>query len=219
MEQVIDRIRALLAEAGPVQSSGATVATGVLVGADKAEVAYQLKMGWDIPVASFCDEMWGVFNIQLMRFIKNQSYGQTDLNATLAQIQIDDSHWRWLNKSLRFNSDEYKWFFLFAESHPQAACLIYHPKPSAINGQGIFYVEFVAVAPWNRNNPMKERSFKGVGKLLIEKVQDYAHHQLGLRMGFSLHALPKATGFYKAMGMMHFPQFDKDGLPYYEMPV
>ena len=219
MEEVVDKIRAFLAEAGPIRSSGATVASGVLVGTNGANVTYQLQMGWDIPIANVCDETWGVFNIQLMRFIKSQNYDDAALRAVFAQIQIDDSHWRWLNKSLRFNSDEYKWFFLFAEGYPQAACLIYHPKPSAVDGKGIFYIEFVAVAPWNRDNPMKERSFKGVGKILIAKVKDYACVQLGLRPGFSLHALPRAAGFYQAIGMMHFPELDKDGMPYFEMPA
>ncbi len=219
MEDVLQKIKALLAEAGPIESSGATVASGLLVGAGGVEVRYQLKLGWDIAVANVCDDTWGVFNIQLMRFIRSQNYDNAALGAVLAQVQVDDSHWRWLNKSLRFNSDEYKWFFLFAEGYPQAACLIYHPKPSAMDGQGIFYIEFLAVAPWNRDNPMRDRSFKGVGTTLIAEVKEYACAQLGLRPGFSLHALPRAAGFYQSIGMMNFPQLDKEGMPYFEMPA
>lgn len=219
MEDVLQKIKALLAEAGPIASSGATVASGVLVGASGVEVCYQLNLGWDIPVANVCDETWGVFNIQLMRFIRSLKYEGAALDAVLAQIQVDDSHWRWLNKSLHFKSEEHKWFFLFAEGYPQAACLIYHPKPSAMDGQGIFYIEFVAVAPWNRDNPMRERSFKGVGTTMIAEVKEYACTRLGLRPGFSLHALPRAAGFYQSIGMMNFPQLDKEGMPYFEMPA
>ena len=219
MEDVLKRIKALLAEAGPIESSGVTIASDVLVGAGGDKVCYQVKLGWDIAVANVCDETWGVFNIQLMRFIKAQNYDNAALGAVLAQIQVDDSHWRWLNKSLHFNSDEYKWFFLFAEGYPQAACLIYHPKPSAMDGQGIFYIEFLAVAPWNRVNPMRERSFKGVGTTLIATVTEYACSRLGRRPGFSLHAHPRAAGFYQSIGMRNFPLLDKEGMPYFEMPI
>ena len=74
MEDVLKRIKALLAEAGPIESSGVTIASDVLVGAGGDKVCYQVKLGWDIAVANVCDETWGVFNIQLMRFIKAQNY-------------------------------------------------------------------------------------------------------------------------------------------------
>jgi hypothetical protein len=120
---------------------------------------------------------------------------------------------------LAYQGDEYRWFFMIAEGYPQAACLTYHPKPSAIDGKGIFYIEYVAVAPWNRENPMCKRSFKGVGKVMVNEINTYANAHLGLRPGFSLHALPKAIGFYESIGMERFPAFDKNGLPYFEMPA
>jgi hypothetical protein len=40
---------------------------------------------------------------------------------------------------------------------------------------------------------------------------------LGLRYGFSLHALPKAEGFYEKIGMTSFETFTKDCMKYYEM--
>ncbi len=217
-EELLNKIRELLSKAGPMNSNGTVVDTGNLQAINGKVVPYELKLGWDIATASVCDDTWGVFNIRLARFIRDQNYDDEKLNDVLSQIQIDDSHWRWLNKSLKYTEEEFKWFFLIAESYPQAACLIYHPKPSAIDGQGIFYIEFVAVAPWNRQNPMQEKSFSGLGTLIVGKVREYAIQELKLHPGFCLHALPRAAGFYHSIGMQRFEHMDKPSLQYFEMP-
>ncbi len=208
----------MVAKLGAIAPTGMIIDSGYLSNGQGSKVAYVLHEGWDIVTANSADETWGAFNIRLMRYISRQGYSETQLTAILRDIQVDDSHWRWLNKSLIYNSQEYRWFFLIAEGYPQAACLIYHPKPSAYDGKGIYYIEFVAVAPWNRKNPMAPRSFDGVGTHLIRKVSIYAQDKLGLSPGFSLHALPKACGYYVTIGMEKFPALAKDGLEYFEMP-
>ena len=109
-------------------------------------------------------------------------------------------------------------FFIFSNDKPQGACLIYHPKDSIIDSENIFYIEFVAVAPWNRDNPMVERKFKGIGSAIIVCVLDFAIKTLGLKPGFSLHSLPQAIGYYKKIGMENYPERDKPNLAYFEMP-
>lgn len=218
MPVTIAEIKVMLANAGPMANCGTCVDSGPLIAVSGKEVEYKLFLGWDLAAANSCDETWGVFNVRLMRFIRDQNYDEAALSTVLATVQLDDSHWRWLDKSAVFLAEEYKWFFLMAEGYPQAACLIYHPKPSAFDDQGVFYIEYVAVAPWNRENPMAERSFKGVGKLVVQKVSEYAIDKLGLRPGFSLHALPRAAGFYAAIGMQNFASLDKGTLQYFEMP-
>jgi len=165
-----------------------------------------------------CDRTWGVFNVQLMEFIQRQAYSPQERAAVLDQIQIDDGHWSWFGKSLYYHTAEYVWFFLMAEGAPQGACLLFHPKKSALHSGKIFYIEYVAVAPWNRLNPMSRRKFAGVGSKLIRCAATYAIHTLKLHPGFSLHALPKAIKYYEDVGMVAHPAFDKDGLPYFEMP-
>jgi hypothetical protein len=214
----IDEIKKLLAESGPLKYAGSPIAGGVLHSPGGGVVDYSLLLGWDIGIANVCDETWGVFNVRLMRFIRDQQYEPKELQKVLSEIQVDDSHWRWLDKSCFYHSDEYTWFFVVAEGYPQAACLTYHPKPSALDGKPIFYIEYVAVAPWNRRNPMCDRSFKGVGPTLIEQVCGYANEKFGTRPGFSLHALPKAVGFYQKIGMENVVAMDKPPLTYFEMP-
>jgi len=194
------------------------VQEGDLITPDEKRIPYQLHQGWDPAKARLCDKSWGSFNIELVKFIKAQNYDANTLTQVLANIQIDDKHWDWLNKSLAFKSTEYNWFFLMSEGYPQGACLIYHPKKSALSSGDIFYVEYIAAAPWNRTNPMSSRSFKGVASTILDYAINYAEKTLKLRRGFSLHALPKAEGFYQTIGMIKVPAMEKDSLAYFEMP-
>jgi hypothetical protein len=217
MQDLIAHIRDLLNAQGPVKSSGNVIAAGTLTKFDGSLVAFQLCEGWDMPLANRCDATWGTFNVRLMRHIRNLQLSGPELHDVINQVQLDDSHWRWLNKAVARRGDEYRWFFLMADEEPQAACLIFHPKPSAEDGRHIYYIDYLAVAPWNRANPMDPQTFKGLGKLVIRHVADFAEAHLGLVPGMCLHSLPKAEAFYQKMGMKRFPSHDKDGLPYYEL--
>lgn len=212
-------IKALLdAQPGPIMN-GPTLYAGQIEKSDGMLVDYTIHGGWNIQVANACDAQWGAFNSELINFITSQNLDEAALVAVLENVQLDDSHWEWLKKSLAYRSDEYVWFFLMAEEQPQCACLIYHPKDSVIDGTNIFYIEYIAAAPWNRSNPMVDRRFRGIGRLMIDFVRDYAVQVLGLRPGYSLHALPKAVPFYLSLGMVAYPVRDKGDLPYFELPM
>ncbi len=216
----ISEIRAMLEKIDPLEDADyECLVEGSLADRDGKTSPFKLLLGWNMGLANRCDHTWGTFTTQLFRFIKNQNYSDEQLRAVLAELQIDDSHWCWLEKSLLSLGDEYKWFFLMADGEPQAACMIYHPKPSAFDGQGVFYIEYVAAAPWNRKNPMAKQAFVGLGTLMVREVSSYAIKTLGLRPGFSLHALPRAAGFYDSIGMRRFPSLDKGLMPYFEMPA
>lgn len=214
----IDDIKKMLDSGMIAPTDKDIVERGQMTSLKGGHVEYQLHHGWDPAKAHLCDKTWGLFNVELMRFIKRQAYDDGQLRAALDQIQIDDSHWNWLMKSFCYRSSEYEWFFLMAEGYPQGACLIYHPKPSAIATGDIFYIEYVAVAPWNRVNPMSARTFKGIATILMRYATNYARKALKLRYGFCLHALPKAVPFYQRIGMVDYPPANKDDLPYFEMP-
>lgn len=215
----LEELRELLASSPDTAPAAvAVIGQGALNSRSDSKVPYELRLGWDPITAHLCDQTWGVFNVQLMAYVEAQHYAEAELKAVLGAIQIDDSHWRWLRKSISYASDDqYKWFFLIAEGYPQAACLVYHPKPSALHDGQIFYIEFIAVAPWNRENPLAPRAFVGVGKLLVEEVRKFARDKLALHEGFSLHALPRASGFYLSLGMKRLPEHDKEVLQYFEM--
>ena len=199
-------------------SDSCCIGSGSLSDSGGTNIDYTINHGWNVISASLCDKHWSSYQIELMQFIEDQAYDEDKLNSVLSSIQIEDLHWDWFKKSIYYRSDEYEWFYMFANNKPQGACLIYHPKPSAIDGENIFYVEYLATAPWNRNNPMAVREFKGVGSIILKCVLDFAVNTLHLKPGFSLHSLPQAVGYYEKLGMMKFQDRDKEKLAYFEMP-
>ena len=211
-------IKAWLDAGGTPPTSSEIIATGTLRAESGDAPEFSLHFGWDLAIANRCDDTWGVFNVRLLRHIFSLKLAQDELLSVLSDVQLDDGHWKWLQKALVYRGDQYKWFFMMAEGNPQAACLIFQPKPSAVDSRPIFYIEYVAVAPWNRINPLAPRAFKGLGTQIIRAASDYAVLKLGLRPGYSLHALPKAVAFYEAIGMERFEEHDKEGLPFFEMP-
>lgn len=207
----------LAAHQGPIMN-GPELALGNIVRDDGSDVEYKIHGGWNVQLANACDDQWGEFNVQLLEYIKARQVEGADVDQLMDNVQLDDAHWQWLAKSFHYKTDDFKWFFLMADQQPQGACLIYFPKDSAIDGQNIFYIEYVAAAPWNRHNPMAARRFKGIGRILVDFAHSYGVDQLGLRSGYCLHALPKAVPFYLSLGMQAFPNRDKNNLPYFELP-
>ncbi|MFW9078679.1 hypothetical protein ACOI9X_05270 [Pseudomonas sp. P2757] len=209
----INSIKALLASS----SSASALFSGIKTNTSGKSVSFQLLHGWDIALARKCDVEWTEKNIEILHCVKSSTANEAELLQKISCLHMEDAHWRWTAKAIHHSAQEYNWFFYLAEDAIQAACLIYHPKDSVIDGQGIFYIEYVAVAPWNRPNPLSATRFKGIGSDLIRYASKYATETLGLRPGFSLHSLPKAAAYYNKIGMICFPERNKESLDYYEM--
>lgn len=214
----IEDIRAMLSSGDVSPTMNDAVMSGTLVAHDGTQHTYTVHCGWDIAKCFACDDLWHEHNIKLMQWIKAQNFDAEKLEKVLADIQIDDSHWEWFKKSVHFKSDEYRWFFIMVDNVPQAACVLYHPKKSALADMNVFYIEYIAVAPWNRENPMEPRKFKGLGSLLIKAVINFCVGKFAFNHGFSLHALPRAVDFYQKIGMQHIEAHDKGVLQFFEMP-
>jgi hypothetical protein len=200
------------------ESSNSVIKTGELLDYDATSFKYEIIHGWDITLSYECDREWKAFYFGLFEFINNQNFSERELKEVLSGIQLQDKHWDWFKKSYIYHSDEYEWFYLLANEKPQGACVFFHPKKSIIDTKYIFYIEYVAVAPWNRETPVTKRKFKGVGTILIKCALNYAVNELGLQYGFSLHSLPESKNYYEKIGMINFPERDKDKLVYFEMP-
>ena len=184
----------------------------------KKMVAYRIVHGWSIESSAECDMYWKRGWVELFKQIRKAEPEPTKQAEIQATISTEDYHWDWFKKAIGASSDEYEWFHLYADGKPQAACLIYHPKPSALEPGDIFYVKFVAVAPWNRGCKIRPAKFKGIGKTIIRAAQRFAVKELNLRPGFCLHSLPKAEGFYARLRMVKVAgKEDAENLPYYEL--
>ncbi len=188
-----------------------------LTATDGSTINYQILTGWDMKLSQQCDQQWSEYNIELFQFI-HDNFKDSELDEILESIQLEDKHWNWFNKSIHLYSDSYKWFYLLCDEEIQAVCVIYQPKKSILSSKQIFYIEFIAVAPWNRKNSIRDKKFRGLGTLLISSVLKYAIDELKLTPGFSLHSLPQATGYYKSLGMLHCEVADKERLKYFEIP-
>ena len=195
---------------------------GQIEKSDGALEPYSISYGWNLIKSLACDNKWKEYRVRILTFLK-ENCDEEQRNDLLSKIQFEDYHWEWFGKSLRHRKEEYKWFFLSTETSVEAACLIYFPKPSALDESDIFYVEFIAVAPWNRFSPLEEKRFNGVGKKLLKSAIKYLTESLGYQYGFCLHSLPQAQGFYEHIGMIHIEKLDKledpecDPLYYYEI--
>lgn len=195
-----------------------TIETGELTKTDGSKVACSVVHGWNPKASLECDATWKRASFELLRYIMAQNYSDEELIEVVSSISMEDDHWRWFDKAMALTSKEYEWFHLYAENKPQAACVIYHPKESALAPGNIFYVEFVAVAPWNRSCKIREREFRPVGKILLRAALRFAVHTLKLRPGFCLHSLPGATKSYRSLNMVNISKLDKNDLPYFELP-
>ncbi|MDA8600317.1 GNAT family N-acetyltransferase [Burkholderiaceae bacterium] len=196
-------------------AEGRVISRGTLASSTHS-VDYTIHLGLDFGMASRCDDKWGAFTESLLSHIKSLEVSGVDIAPILQSAQLEDSHWSWRKKTIFKQGESYKWFFLIADKVPQAVCLIYHPQPSVMDAGDIFYVEYLAVAPWNRENLLAERVFKGVGSKLLFRIISYAKDDLNLKAGFSLHSLPQAEKFYQKIGMKSFAECDKDGTRFFE---
>jgi len=201
----------------PIQPSE-EISAGELLNSAKELVNYSITHGWNLISSKECDERWSQHTLELLEYIDSQEYDDEELSNIIDSIQTEDFHWNWFAKSFAMHASEYAWFYLYAENKPQGACVIYQPKGSALQKSNIFYVEFLAVAPWNRDCLIRERDLHGVGSILLKAVLDFSVNELGLSPGFSLHSLPQAKGYYEKLNMVNVKGLNKDALLYFELP-
>jgi hypothetical protein len=182
------------------------------------DVDYTIIHGLNSEYAYNADFEWLQFNLKIIAELRRICKTEEELLEKIREHQFQDKHWSWIRKSAVMCSEDYEWFYFIAEDKVQGACVIYHPKPSRIDSKDIFYVEYIAVASWNRKNVLAPKKFKGVGPFLLRSTLNYSITVLGYRAGFSLHSLPEAVDFYEKCGMINFgPDEEKQNLPYFEM--
>lgn len=193
------------------------VASGEINDSLSQPYTYDILRGWSDALAYECNSEWGKFNLSIINYIDSKLISESEKIKLIESYSLEDAHWNWLGKHKQYYSSQYEWFFVRIDGKVQAACLVYHPEQAALTSAPIFYIEYLAVSPWNRPNPIQEQKFKGIGSILLKQVIDYATNTLGLSEGFSLHSLPKAKGFYTKIGMQAVQSKDKSSLAYFEM--
>ena len=85
-------------------------------------------------------------------------------------------------------------------------------------GKSIVYVEYLAVAPWNREPIQSPRRFSGCGRSLI-KFAVQRSGALGYDGRVGLHSLPGSRSFYAGVGFVDLGADEAEGgLHYFEYP-
>ncbi|WAC45209.1 hypothetical protein OU997_03170 [Pseudomonas sp. SL4(2022)] len=172
------------------------------------DVPYNISDGIDLRTTVSLDMDWSeekarIFG-QLIADNPDALNSPDKWGELLDSYQLNDFHWAWAQKAVQCNSAEYFWFYLTADGKVQAACIIKHPKESREDNAGIFYVDYLAVAYWNRRRNGYARRFEGVGTRLLVHAVNYSINVLGYRPGFSLHSLPSSEGYYRSLKMTDY---------------
>lgn len=178
----------------------------------------EIHQGLDMQlVLTFQKEWSDVLNVWVQDII-DQGKSLAETIKLIEENHLSDAQWNWSNKMLACNSKEYEWFYLKIEDKVEAVCIIFHPKNSRIDTEEIFYVDFLAVAPWNRNTSYGSRQYSSLGTTLLSICSKQAKVDLSYRYGFSLHSLPQALSYYIKIGMIDYGiDTGKENLNYLEM--
>lgn len=181
------------------------------------QVNLSLKVGSNFAKCLEMNNAWTAVFVEQLQHL--QSTAPTESLADLmVKHSFEDAHWNWLTKSLQLSTSDYMWFSLESSNNVEAAIVIKHPQGSRFDQDEIYYIDYLAIAPWNRSNPLSQRVFKGLGPVLMKEVGKYLNTKLKYREGFSLHSLPQAANFYSKIGMVDFgPDPTKQDLNYFEM--
>lgn len=178
-----------------------------------------ISNGYDFELSLKCNQEWKGYHAKIYAHLI--TLPENEQETEIKKIDYQDWHWDWLNKTLSTkDNDRYEWFFLQINSTVEAACLIHFPKESVLKPEEkIFYVEFIAVAPWNRYSPLESKRYKGLGSTILKKSIEYLVKKHSNSGRFSLHSLEQAEQFYvQKLNMEHCPSLDEPQLKYFELP-
>lgn len=153
------------------------------------------------------------------------------MRATLAdfrrrQVPHDhwpqDLHWNWRDKAVAARGLlGQQSFSIVGEARLQGMMQLNLTKTARLpqqRGKELVYIDFLAAAPWNRAEIVREREFAGVGKVLMRvAVEVSVAQEFKGRIG--LHSLPQADAFYERCGLTSLgpdPRYE-GRLTYFEM--
>ena len=166
-----------------------------------------LVEGLDDAHASFIEGQWKPIlerqrNLAVLNFFQLPESEQTDtawieMRGTFA---CQDAHWDWPLKCAIAPGANRKVLALLNAVEVEAAMVLHLGKASPDTGLPIVYVDYLAVAPWNRDAVQSPQRFRGLGTVLIGAAVRTSM-SLGYDGRCGLHSLPQSEGFYRRIGM------------------
>jgi hypothetical protein len=170
-----------------------------------------LAEGLDTSHLDFIEAQWtpamkSQCGLAMLQFFQLPAADQTPerWHDISGQLAVQDYHWTWRNKCSIAPDTNRRVFSLLNSGDVEAAMVLLFGKNSRTPaGLPIVYVDFVAVAPWNRKKFQDPPRFRNLGTVMLG-----AAVQLSRTLGFDgrcgLHSLPQSEGFYRHIGMHDF---------------
>lgn len=171
-----------------------------------------LAEGLDAAHLDFIDAQWAPllqrqYDLAILHFFQLPTADQTPEKwvETQGNFGVQDQHWDWRKKSAIAPRSNHRVFSLLNASEVEAAMMLLFGKNSREPGapQPVVYVDYVAVAPWNRKEIQHPQRFKRLGTVMLGVAVE-ASIRNGHDGRCGLHSLPQAEGFYRKIGMTDF---------------
>lgn len=168
-----------------------------------------LAEGLDDSHFDFIEASWSPvlkhgYNQALLLFFELPHPEQTDerWREMLASLAIQDQHWRWRSKCSIPHGSNCRVLSLLNGSEVEAAMVLRVSEDSRDKTQNlpVVYIDFVAVAPWNRTAIQDPPRFRNLGTLMVGAAVEISR-TAGLEGRCGLHSLSQAEGFYRRIGM------------------
>ena len=171
-----------------------------------------LAEGLDTSHLDFMETQWAPAirrqkDLALLQFFQLPAADQTpekwrDIQGTL---EVQDHHWEWRTKCSIAPGTNRRVLSLLNGNEVEAAMLLLSGKTSCDPSASlpILYVDYLAVAPWNRKTFQNPQRFRHLGTVMIGAAVEFSR-ALGFDGRCGLHSLPQSEGFYRRIGMRDF---------------
>lgn len=161
----------------------------------------------DFMEAQWTPAMQRQYSLALLQFFQLSAADQTSerLDETLGRFDVQDHHWKWRTKCAIAPGTNRRVFSLLNAGEVESAMLLLLGKTSRDPGISfpIVYVDFLAIAPWNRKAFQNPQRFRHLGTVMLGAAVEFSR-TLGLDGRCGLHSLPQSEGFYRHIGMRDF---------------
>lgn len=167
-----------------------------------------LAEGMDAAHIDFIEQQWAPllqrqYNLALLNFFQLPPALQTEKkwDEMLGAFGAPDEHWKWRAKCTVAPGTKRQIFSLLNASEVEAAMVLASGKQSRDGTpRPMVYVDFVAVAPWNRREIQSPQRFRHLGTVMLGAAV-VRSISTGLDGRCGLHSLPQSEGFYRRIGM------------------
>lgn len=182
-----------------------------------------LAEGLDATHLDFMEAQWAPtlkrqYNLAILQFFRLPPAERTHdkLQDIMSKLGVQDQHWDWRRKCSIAPGTNRRVFSLLNSGEVEAAMmLLFGQKSRDSSLQPIVYVDYVAVAPWNRQPFQEPQRFRGLGTVMLGAAVELSR-QLGHDGRCGLHSLPQSEGFYRKIGMRDFGLDAAKSMRYFE---